>query len=168
MLLTAARLILASRLSSLSLLTLPNFQTPTFATLGVSSGTAGSIQGDGLLLDDSAVQRLRKLQQEKGHPILLRIEVEGGGCSGFQYKFSLDSQPQSTDVVFGPEGAQVVCDSVSLDLLRGARIEWEESLMRSAFVVGSNPNSEASCGCGSSFTAKAITPPSRQRAGKAS
>ncbi|KAJ9520694.1 hypothetical protein QJQ45_007563 [Haematococcus lacustris] len=70
--------------------------------------------------------------------------------------------------VFGPEGAQVVCDSVSLDLLRGARIEWEESLMRSAFVVGSNPNSEASCGCGSSFTAKAITPPTRQRAGKAS
>ncbi|KAJ9506698.1 hypothetical protein QJQ45_020257, partial [Haematococcus lacustris] len=72
------------------------------------------------------------------------------------------------NLVFGPEGAQVVCDSVSLDLLRGARIEWEESLMRSAFVVGSNPNSEASCGCGSSFTAKAITPPSRQRAGKAS
>jgi iron-sulfur cluster assembly accessory protein len=56
--------------------------------------------------------------------------------------------------VFEVEGARVVCDSVSLELLRGAVIEFEESLMRSAFVVAANPNSEASCGCGSSFTAK--------------
>ncbi len=60
--------------------------------------------------------------------------------------------------VFGPEGAQVVCDNVSYDLIRGSKIEWEDSLMRSSFVVGENPNSEASCGCGSSFAAKTITP----------
>jgi iron-sulfur cluster assembly accessory protein len=66
--------------------------------------------------------------------------------------------------VFGPEGAHVVCDSVSFGLIRGSKIEWEDSLMRSAFVVGSNPNSEASCGCGSSFTARIITPPSKSKA----
>ena len=86
---------------------------------------------------------------------LLRVEVESGGCSGFQYVFRLDaSPPRSDDVVFERAGARVVVDAVSLGFLRGATLEYEDSLMRSAFHIAANPNSEASCGCGSSFTAK--------------
>lgn len=84
----------------------------------------------------------------------MRIEVEGGGCSGFQYKFSLDSKVSADDIVFEKDGARVVCDNVSLGFVKGATVEFEQTLMRSAFVVVSNPNSDASCGCGSSFAAK--------------
>ena len=65
--------------------------------------------------------------------------------------------------VFERDGARVVCDATSYDMLRGSRIEFEDSLMRSAFVIGANPNSEASCGCGSSFTAKTIKAPKSAR-----
>eukprot|EP00879_Flechtneria_rotunda_P009512 GHRR01009956.1.p1 GENE.GHRR01009956.1~~GHRR01009956.1.p1 ORF type:complete len:148 (+),score=39.30 GHRR01009956.1:200-643(+) len=86
---------------------------------------------DGIQIDDSAVQRLKQLQAETpSSPILLRIEVEGGGCSGFQYKFKLDQDTAQDDSVFERDGVRVVCDSVSMDFLRGAVVEFEDSLMR--------------------------------------
>eukprot|EP00775_Hariotina_reticulata_P006668 gene6668-6892_t len=85
---------------------------------------------------------------------MLRVEVEGGGCSGFQYKFKLDTNKAQDDLVFERDGVAVVCDPVSLDFLKGAVVEYEDSLMRSAFQISINPNAEASCGCGTSFAAK--------------
>lgn len=86
---------------------------------------------------------------------MLRVEVEGGGCSGFQYKFKLDdSRAQAEDLVFERDGVRVVCDTVSIDFLRGAVLEYEDSLMRSAFQIAANPNAESACGCGTSFAAK--------------
>ncbi|KIY99107.1 putative Iron-sulfur cluster assembly 2 like protein [Monoraphidium neglectum] len=102
------------------------------------------------------MHRLLQLQQQAGasKQVLLRVEVEGGGCSGFQYKFRLDTAVGPEDRVFERGGARVVTDAVSLEFLKGAVIEFEDSLMRSAFQVAANPNSESTCGCGSSFVAK--------------
>ena len=112
--------------------------------------------GAELQLSEAAVARLRQLEaQSTGAPPLLRVLVEGGGCSGFQYQFSLDETgPGEGDRVFTRDGVAVVCDEVSLEFLRGATVDYESDLMRSAFVVQENPNAAASCGCGSSFAAK--------------
>ncbi|GAX80029.1 hypothetical protein CEUSTIGMA_g7468.t1 [Chlamydomonas eustigma] len=120
------------------------------------SQTAGVIADRRYLtIDQTAAERLKQLQAETPeNKLALRIEVEGGGCSGFQYKFKLDSHVNSDDTVFEQDGSRVVCDSVSLEFLKGSRIEFEDSLMRSSFVVSSNPNSETTCGCGSSFAVK--------------
>ncbi|PNW81285.1 hypothetical protein CHLRE_07g349600v5 [Chlamydomonas reinhardtii] len=112
-------------------------------------------EAQGLVIHPSAAARLRELQAEKpGEPLVLRIEVEGGGCSGFQYKFKLDGAVQEGDVVYETEGGRVACDTISLEFLRGATLEFEDTLMRAAFTISKNPNAEASCGCGSSFAAK--------------
>ncbi|KAG2429875.1 hypothetical protein HXX76_010655 [Chlamydomonas incerta] len=112
-------------------------------------------EAQGLVIHPSAAARLRELQAEKpGEPLVLRIEVEGGGCSGFQYKFKLDGAVQEGDVVYETDGGRVVCDTISLEFLRGATLEFEDTLMRAAFSISKNPNAEASCGCGSSFAAK--------------
>eukprot|EP00878_Enallax_costatus_P005843 GHUV01006131.1.p1 GENE.GHUV01006131.1~~GHUV01006131.1.p1 ORF type:complete len:171 (+),score=42.76 GHUV01006131.1:164-676(+) len=123
-----------------------------FAARRNMSAAAGT---EGLVIDDTAVRRLKELQAESpDKSLLLRVEVEGGGCSGFQYKFKLDDQQVDDDIVFERDGVRVVCDSISLDFLRGAVVEFEDSLMRSAFQIASNPNSESTCGCGTSFSAK--------------
>ncbi|KAF8055739.1 iron-sulfur assembly protein IscA-like protein 2 [Scenedesmus sp. PABB004] len=128
----------------------------TRAASGAAAGAAAAPAAGGLVLHDSAVQRLKELQAEApGRAVMLRIEVEGGGCSGFQYKFRLDdASAAADDHVFERDGAAVVCDAVSLDFLRGAVVEYEDSLMRSAFQIAANPNSESTCGCGTSFVAK--------------
>lgn len=91
-----------------------------------------------------------------GRPELkLRLAVEGGGCSGFQYSFTMDEGPlNEDDRVFEKGGAQVVVDEGALELVKGATIDFVEDMMRSAFAVVSNPQSESACGCGSSFAIK--------------
>lgn len=110
----------------------------------------------GLLVTEKAVKRLKELQAESdGHPVFLRLSVEGGGCSGFQYEFNVEENgPSDDDFVFEEDGATVLCDNVSLEFLRGATVDFESNLMRSGFVVHDNPNALTSCGCGSSFAAK--------------
>jgi iron-sulfur cluster assembly accessory protein len=91
-------------------------------------------------------------------PLLLRIRVDGGGCSGFKYSFLLERAEPATDGedrVFGRDGAVVAVDAGSLELIRGSTLDYEEDLMRASFAIVNNPNSESSCGCGSSFSAKA-------------
>lgn len=81
--------------------------------------------------------------------------VEGGGCSGFQYRFNVDDRPlEGEDKVFRRDDAAVVVDSTSLDLMKGATVDFQQELIRSAFVVMNNPVSESACGCGSSFAVK--------------
>ena len=86
----------------------------------------------------------------------LRLSVESGGCSGFSYKFDMEAgQPDpDEDLVFTRDGAELVVDDVSIEFVKGATVDYEQELIRSGFAVLNNPNSEAGCGCGVSFTAK--------------
>ena len=144
-----------------------------FSTAAASSAPAGGsapaspaahspAADDALVLTPRALQRLSDLRaraRSEGRPsaedLKLRVRVDGGGCSGFKYEFVMDdAAPAADDASFGRDGCVAVVDSVSLGFLRGATVDWEESLMRSAFTVVSNPNAEAACGCKSSFAVK--------------
>ena len=105
----------------------------------------------------SACQRLREiLERDKANGacegLRLRISVMGGGCSGFQYAFTFDEDTTQDDHLFDIDGAYVVIDTISLDFLKGASLDFEESLIGSSFVIRNNPNAASSCGCGSSFS----------------
>ena len=80
-----------------------------------------------------------------------RVEVQGGGCSGFKYKFDLDREVRPDDVVIERDGARVLIDPVSLEMLGGAELDYTDELMGSHFAVR-NPNATSSCGCGTSFS----------------
>ncbi len=86
-----------------------------------------------------------------GGPGLLRVAVLAGGCSGFQYSFELASAAEADDVIIARDGARVVVDPASLDLLAGAELDFTDELMGAHFVVR-NPNATSSCGCGTSFS----------------
>jgi iron-sulfur cluster assembly accessory protein len=82
---------------------------------------------------------------------MLRVAVTGGGCSGFQYNFALDDVKADDDLVLERDGAVVLIDSLSLDFLRGAEIDFVDDLIGAAFKI-KNPNAQSSCGCGTSFS----------------
>lgn len=87
--------------------------------------------------------------------LALRVRVDSGGCSGFKYNFELDfNGPQSDDAVFRRDGATVLVDNASLPLVAGATLNWSEEMMRQAFSIINNPQSDAGCSCGASFTPK--------------
>jgi len=97
---------------------------------GVESSGTGSIS-----LTSGAIAKLKDLRQKKGG-IDLRLQVDGGGCSGFQYVFKLDGEgPKEDDVVIEAEGVRLLCDSVSMEFLGGSTVDYESDLMRSGFVV---------------------------------
>ncbi|WP_333953152.1 iron-sulfur cluster assembly accessory protein [Sphingomonas aerolata] len=87
----------------------------------------------------------------QGKPAILRLSVDGGGCSGFQYKFGFADAAEADDVVAERDGVRLVVDSVSIDLVRGCAVDYVESLAGAAFRV-ENPNAASGCGCGSSFS----------------
>ena len=103
-----------------------------------------------LTLSPAAAARVGKIAQKQGRAPVLRLSVEGGGCSGFQYKFDLDDGPDADDSVSETDGVKLVVDPVSLDLVAGSVVDFVESLGGAAFRV-ENPNAAAGCGCGSSF-----------------
>ena len=103
-------------------------------------------------LTASAARRIRVLAEKEGNPGLkLRLSVSGGGCSGFQYGFTFDDAVSDEDHSFERDGATLLVDDVSLDLLAGAEVDFVEDLMGAYFKV-QNPNASSSCGCGSSFS----------------
>ena len=107
-----------------------------------------------LLLSDSARKRIKALMAEESNPALkLRVYVTGGGCSGFQYGFSLDSETTPDDIIFSKDGADLIVDQISLEYLNGSEIDFENKLIESSFKIN-NPNAAASCGCGTSFSPK--------------
>ncbi|TIX49132.1 iron-sulfur cluster insertion protein ErpA [Alteraurantiacibacter aquimixticola] len=103
-----------------------------------------------LTLTAAAAERVGLIARKQGKPAVLRLSVEGGGCSGFQYKFDLDDAPEADDMVSETDGVKLVVDPVSLDLVAGSTVDFVESLGGAAFRV-ENPQAAAGCGCGSSF-----------------
>ena len=103
-----------------------------------------------LTLTSAAAKRVAWIAEKQAKPAVLRLSVEGGGCSGFQYKFDLSDGAQSDDLVSETDGVTLVVDPISLDLVSGSVVDFVESLGGAAFRV-ENPNAAAGCGCGSSF-----------------
>lgn len=105
-----------------------------------------------LSLTEAAARRINKVVAEQKNPALMvRLEVLGGGCSGFQYKFDFDSKfDAAEDILITRDGAKLVIDKTSLEFVKGSEIDFGESLMEAGFKVN-NPQATSSCGCGSSF-----------------
>ena len=113
--------------------------------------------GEGsLVITDTAVTRLRELGGA-GEEAWLRVSVEGGGCSGFQYKLDLEEGELSMaedDVVVERDGARVLVDETSLEYLQGATVDYHVELIRAGFRITANPKAEGGCSCGASFNIK--------------
>jgi iron-sulfur cluster insertion protein len=103
-----------------------------------------------IALTPAAAARVSSIAAKQGRAAILRLSVEGGGCSGFQYKFGFADAADPTDAVAETDGVQLVVDDVSLDLVRGCAVDYVESLGGALFQV-SNPNAASGCGCGTSF-----------------
>ena len=99
----------------------------------------------------NAAKRIVALTATEGPGAMFRIAVNGGGCSGYQYDFSFDDNRSDEDVLVERDGARVLVDTVSLEFLNGAEIDFVEDLMGAHFEV-KNPNAKSSCGCGTSFS----------------
>ena len=106
-----------------------------------------------ITLTDGLVKRIKSLQTQQNNPALkLRIMVDSGGCQGFEYKFSLDTDIKPDDEVFEKDGIGVIIDDISLPYMRGAVIDFTDDLIGAHFKID-NPNATSSCGCGTSFSA---------------
>ncbi|CAP40929.1 iron-sulfur cluster insertion protein ErpA [Bordetella petrii] len=105
-----------------------------------------------LIFTDSAAAKVKDLLAEEGNPELkLRVFVQGGGCSGFQYGFTFDEAVNEDDTVLDKNGVQLLVDPMSFQYLVGAEIDYKEDLEGAQFVIR-NPNASTTCGCGSSFS----------------
>jgi iron-sulfur cluster insertion protein len=103
-------------------------------------------------LDTSAVTKLKDILAEENNPnAKLRVFVQGGGCSGFQYGFTLDEAKNEDDFDFVYDTVTVLVDAMSMQYLQNAEIRWDDSDMGSSFVIN-NPQAQTTCGCGSSFS----------------
>jgi iron-sulfur cluster assembly accessory protein len=102
-------------------------------------------------VSERAAQRIGQILQKEPAGTMLRVSVEGGGCSGFQYKFDMERDRASDDTVIERAGAVVLIDSVSSQYLAGSEIDYVDDLIGASFKIN-NPNATASCGCGTSFS----------------
>ena len=102
------------------------------------------------LVATAAAERVGAIARKQGRPAILRLAVEGGGCSGFQYRFDLAAAAESDDWVIETAGVKLVVDPISLELVAGSTVDFVESLGGAAFRV-ENPQAASGCGCGSSF-----------------
>jgi iron-sulfur cluster insertion protein len=106
-----------------------------------------------LIFTDSAADKVKQLVEEEGNAELkLRVFVQGGGCSGFQYGFTFDEVVNEDDTQMSKNGVTLLIDAMSLQYLTGAEIDYKEDLQGAQFVI-KNPNATTTCGCGSSFSA---------------
>ncbi|WP_265530550.1 iron-sulfur cluster insertion protein ErpA [Sphingomicrobium marinum] len=103
-----------------------------------------------IILTENAAKRVAAIAAKQGEPAVLRLSVEGGGCSGFTYKFELGAV-EDDDISTEESGVTLVVDPVSIDLVRGSAVDYVENLGGASFQV-TNPNAAAGCGCGSSFS----------------
>ncbi|XP_022746191.1 iron-sulfur assembly protein IscA-like 2, mitochondrial [Durio zibethinus] len=111
---------------------------------------------DAIHMTDNCIKRMKELQasEESSVEKMLRLSVETGGCSGFQYVFDLVDKTNPDDRVFEKEGIKLLVDNISYDFVKGATIDYVEELIRSAFLVTTNPSAVGGCSCKSSFMVK--------------
>ena len=103
-------------------------------------------------ISDSAVTKLKEIIAEENNPNMkVRMFVQGGGCSGMQYGFTLEEEQNEDDFVIEKDGVQLLIDAMSSQYVQGAEVDWTESVQGSQFAIR-NPNAQTSCGCGSSFS----------------
>lgn len=102
-------------------------------------------------LTAAAAARVAAIAEQQQKPAILRLSVDGGGCSGFQYRFGLADEVAADDLAVETDGVRLVVDSISLDLVRGAAVDFVETLGGTAFRV-ENPQAASGCGCGASFS----------------
>lgn len=108
---------------------------------------------DPIIFTESAAVKVKQLIDEEGNAELkLRVFVQGGGCSGFQYGFTFDEEVNEDDTVVNKNGVTLLIDAMSYQYLSGAEIDYREDLQGAQFVI-KNPNATSTCGCGSSFSA---------------
>lgn len=105
----------------------------------------------GIHVTDRAAHRIKEIMASEAPGAMLRISVNGGGCSGFQYAFDVEQLRQEDDVAVERDGATVLVDQVSLQYMDGATIDFVDDLIGQSFKID-NPQAQASCGCGTSFT----------------
>ena len=102
-------------------------------------------------ITESAITKISDILAEENNPkVKLRTFVQGGGCSGFSYGFTLDEEQNEDDFVIEKSGVNILVDSMSMQYLQGATIDFKDDLMGSSFTIN-NPNATTTCGCGSSF-----------------
>jgi len=101
-------------------------------------------------VSDRAVRRIGEILKGEPAGTMLRVSVEGGGCSGFQYKFDMDREKAGDDLVISRDGATVLIDPVSVDYMAGSEIDFVDDLIGASFKI-KNPKATAACGCGTSF-----------------
>jgi iron-sulfur cluster assembly accessory protein len=106
---------------------------------------------DNIKVTERAARRIGEILRHEPLGTMLRLSVEGGGCSGFQYKFDTDSAQEADDIVVRREDAMLLIDRISLGYLAGSEIDFVDDLIGASFRVN-NPKAKASCGCGTSFT----------------
>lgn len=112
---------------------------------------ASKFAEDDLKVTEECVKRLEAICDQEE---FLRLSVESGGCSGFQYKFELDTTITKDDCVFKKKGVRIVVDTTSLDYVKGSTVDYEQQLIRSAFKLIGNPKAQDGCSCGASFSVK--------------
>ena len=104
-----------------------------------------------ITVSERAARRIGQILKGEGEGAMLRISVEGGGCSGFQYKFDVEHNKAEDDLVIANDGAVVLVDPASVPFLAGSELDFVDDLIGASFRVN-NPNATASCGCGTSFS----------------
>ena len=102
-------------------------------------------------VSERAAAKIAAILQKEPAGAMLRVSVEGGGCSGFQYKFDVERERADDDLVLGRESATILIDPVSVGFLAGSQIDFVDDLIGAAFKIN-NPNAKSSCGCGTSFS----------------
>ena len=105
----------------------------------------------GITVSERAARRIGEILKGEPSGTMLRVSVEGGGCSGFQYKFDMERAKAADDLVIDRDGAVVLIDPVSVNYMAGSEIDFVDSLIGASFKVN-NPKAKASCGCGTSFS----------------
>src|SRR3954453_18181188 len=125
---------------------MPPLRLPTDQTFGADAGKMENIT-----VSERAARQIGRILQTEPPGTMLRVTVEGGGCSGFQYKFDMDRTREADDVVITRDNATVLIDPVSLAYLAGSEIDFVDDLIGTSFRIN-NPQAKSSCGCGTSFS----------------
>ncbi len=108
-----------------------------------------------LNITDSAASKIYELtEEEQDLDLKLRIFVQGGGCSGFEYGFSFEKTANADDFLITKSDIKILVDAMSMEYLKGAEIDYRKDLSGEQFIIRNNPNAKTTCGCGSSFSAK--------------